>query len=39
MKRQHQLIPDHEQRAGIYHCVSRFVLKSYLMDDAGKEFM
>jgi len=39
MKRKHQLIPDHEERAGIYHCVSRFVLKSYLMDDAGKEYM
>ena len=39
MKRQHQLIPDHEQRTGIYHCVSRFVLKSYLMKDAEKEYM
>lgn len=39
MKREHQLIPDHEQRAGIYHCVSRFVLKSYLMNAAEKEYM
>ncbi len=39
MKREHQLIPDHMERAGIYHCVSRFVLKSYLMDDQGKEYM
>jgi REP element-mobilizing transposase RayT len=39
MKREHQLIPDYEERAGIYHCVSRFVLKSYLMDDMGKEYM
>ncbi|MFT5905640.1 MAG: putative transposase [Cryomorphaceae bacterium] len=39
MKREHQLIPDHEERAGIYHCVSRFVLKSYLMNDVEKEYM
>ena len=39
MKRQHQLMPDHEERAGIYHITSRFVLKSYLMEDAEKEYM
>ena len=39
MKRQHQLIPDHDQRAGIYHVTSRFVLRSFLMNDAEKEYM
>ena len=39
MKRELQLIPDHESRAGIYHCVSRVVWRQFIFDDAGKEFL
>ena len=39
MKRELQLIPDHEARAGVYHVISRIVLKSYLLKEAEKEFL
>ena len=39
MKRELQLIPDHEKRAANYHVISRMVLKSYLLKEAEKEFL
>ena len=39
MKRELQLIPDHESRAGIYHVTSRAVWKTFIFDSAGKEFL
>ncbi len=39
MKRGLQLIPGHEERAGIYHVVARTVWKTFLFNDAEKELL
>jgi REP element-mobilizing transposase RayT len=39
IRRELLLIPDHENRAGIYHVVSRNTLQTFLMQDAEKEFL
>ena len=39
MTRELQLIPDHENRAGIYHVVSRTVWKQFIFNEAEKEFL
>jgi REP element-mobilizing transposase RayT len=39
MKRGLQLIPGHEERAGIYHVVGRTVWKTFLFNEAEKEFL
>jgi putative transposase len=39
MKRELQLIPGHEERAGIYHVVARTVWKTFLFKDAEKELL
>jgi putative transposase len=37
IQRKLQLIPDYESRAGIYHVVSRVVLKTFLFNDFEKD--
>lgn len=39
MKRELQLIPGHEERAGIYHVVARTVWKTFLFNEAEKELL
>lgn len=39
MARELQLIPDHENRAGIYHVTGRCVWKSFILNKAEKEYL